>query len=107
MFTTIIIKCGTQWDGLAKGALLAVILANLWIKSFEKSLKKPNEGRENKIPDMKGICFDCKRSVIFARKESSANHAKTGFMQNAKVSLTRKIGTCRKLYGSFPIVRKQ
>ena len=33
-------KCNKMWytqsDGLAMGALLAVILANLWMKSFEK-----------------------------------------------------------------------
>ena len=38
----------TQWEGLAMGASLAVILAKLWMKSFETPLQKPKEGRENK-----------------------------------------------------------
>ena len=50
-------------------ALLAVILASLWMKSFEKSLQKTNEGRENKTPGTKLICIDCNRRVTFRGKE--------------------------------------
>ena len=38
-----------QSDGLAMGAWLAVILKVLRMKSFEKSLKKPDAGREKKL----------------------------------------------------------
>ena len=45
--TNVHFKCNKMWytrsDGLAMGASLAVILANLWMKSFEKSLQKPKE----------------------------------------------------------------
>ena len=38
-------KCNGIWnaesDGLAMGASLAVILANVWMKLFEASLQKP------------------------------------------------------------------
>ena len=38
-------------------ASLAVNLANLWMKSIKNCFQKPNEGRENKTPDMKGMCI--------------------------------------------------
>ena len=76
--------CYTQSDGLAMGASLAVILANLWMKSFEKSLQRPNEGRENKIPDMKGMCTDCKRIVRFRGKGVESESCKTGFMKKSQ-----------------------
>ena len=72
----------TQSDGLTMGASLPVILANLWMKSFEKSLQKPNKGRQIKNPDTKVTCIDCNRRVTFRGKgvecESSKNwfHAK-------------------------------
>ena len=53
-----------QWDGLAMGASLAVILGNLWTKSFDNSKQTPDKGRENRTPNMKGICIDCNRRVI-------------------------------------------
>ena len=40
-------------------------------------------------------------------KESSANNSETVFKKNAKVSWTLSIRTCRKLYGSVPIVQKK
>ena len=58
----------TQWDGLAVGASLAVKLANLWVKSFEKFLQKPKKGREIKTPDTKVICIECSRRVTFRMK---------------------------------------
>ena len=35
------------------------------MRSFEKSLKKPNKGKENKIPDIYRMCIDCNRRVTF------------------------------------------
>ena len=84
--TNVHFKCNRMWytqsGGLARPTSLVVIFANLWMKSFEISLQKPNEGWENKVPDTKVICIDCNRRE---EKGSSANHAKTGFMQNAKL----------------------
>ena len=84
----------TQSDGLAIDVSLAVMLANLWMKSFELFLGKSIEGRENKT-DMKGMCIDCNRRIFSREKESSANCTKTGFTQKVKVSLTRSLKTCR------------
>ena len=44
-------------------------------------------------------------ALLSERNESSANHAKTGSMQNVKLSLTLSIKTFGKLSGSVPIVR--
>ena len=87
--TNVHFKCNNIWytqsDDLAMSVSLAVILANLWMKSFEKSLQRPIEGRENKTPDTKVICIDCNRRVTFRGEGSSVNHKKTGFMQDGKV----------------------
>ena len=70
----------TQSDGLTMCASLVVILENLWIKSFEKSLKKPNEGRENKTPDTKVICIDCNGRVTFQGKGVECESCKNWFL---------------------------
>ena len=62
--TSVHFKCIRMWytqtDGLAIGASLAVILANLWMKSFKKSLQRPNEGRESVTFEGKAIeCESC------------------------------------------------
>ena len=69
----------TQSDGLAMGASLAVILANLWMKSFEKSLQKPKKAREIKTPDTKVICIDCNRRVTFPGKGVECKSCKNWF----------------------------
>ena len=61
------------------GASLAVILANWWMKSFEKSFQKPNEGRENNTPDTKVICIDCIRRVTFRGKGVEGESCKRWF----------------------------
>ena len=47
--TNVHFKCNKMWctqlNVLATGASLAVILANLWMKSCEKFLQKPKKGR--------------------------------------------------------------
>ena len=74
---------------------------------FDKSLKKPNEGRENKTPDTKMICIDCNRRVTFRGKGVECESCKNWFMQNAKISLTQSIRPCRILFGFVPIVQKK
>ena len=69
----------TQSDGLAMGASLTVILANLWMKSFEKSLQRPNEGSENKTHDPKVICIDCNTRVTFRGKGVECKSCKNLF----------------------------
>ena len=81
--TNVHFKCNKMWytqsDGLAMGASLAVILANLWMKSFKKSLQKPKGGREIKTPDTKVICIECNRRVTFRRKGVECESCKNWF----------------------------
>ena len=81
--TNVYFKCNkmryTQSDGLAMGASLAVILANLWMKSFEKSLQKPKEGKEIKTPDTKVVCIVCNRRFTFRGKGIECESCKTWF----------------------------
>ena len=78
--TNVHFKCNKIWytqpDGLAMGASLAVILANLWMKSFEKSLQKPKKGRQIKTPDTKLICIDCNQRITFRRKGDEWEYCK-------------------------------
>ena len=59
--TNVHFKCNKMWytqsDGLALGASLVVTLANLWMKSFEKSLQKSKKGREIKTLGTKVISY--------------------------------------------------
>ena len=78
-------------DGLAIGASLAVILAKLWMKSFEISLQKPDKGRTKPLPGRE-YALIVTDALLSEGKDSSANHAKTGIMQNAKLSMTNCAG---------------
>ena len=69
----------TQSDGLEMGASLAVTLANMWIKSFEKSLQKPKKGREIKTPHTKVMCIDCNRRVTFRGKGVECESCKSWY----------------------------
>ena len=81
--TNIHFKCNKMWytqsDVLARGASLAVTLANLWMKSFEKSLQKPKEGREIKTPDTNVLCIDFNRRVPFRGKGVECEPCKNWF----------------------------
>ena len=81
--TKVHFKCNKMWytqsDGLAMGASLGVILANLLIKYFEKTLQKPKKGREIKTPDTKVICIDCNRRVTFRGKGVECESCKNWF----------------------------
>ena len=57
--------CYVQSDGLAMGASLAVILANVWMKSFEASLQKPELSENISRSDETGKCKDCNPRVTF------------------------------------------
>ena len=77
-----------QSDSFAMDASLALILANLWMKSSGKSLKNPIEGKENKVPGMKGMCTDCKRRVTLRGKGVECKTCKNWF--HAKVTMTQQ-----------------
>ena len=75
------------------GASLAVILANLWMKSFEKALQKPNDGRENKTPDTKVICIDCNRCVTLRWKGVECELCKNWFQAKCHNNTNREYKT--------------
>ena len=99
--------CYTQSDGLAMGSSLGVIWQICgWnpLKNLCRNQKR--EGRA-KLMTQRWYALTVTNALLSEGMESSANHAKTGFMQNAKVSLTQNIRTCRKLFGSVSIVQKK
>ena len=81
--TNVHIKCDKMWwtqsDGFAMRASLAVILANLWMKYFEKFVQEPNEGSKNKTPDTKVICIDCNRRITFREMGVECESCKNWF----------------------------
>ena len=60
-------------------ASMEEILANLWMKSFEKFLQKPKKGREIKTPDTKVIRIDFNRGGTFRGKGAECESCKNWF----------------------------
>ena len=58
-------KCNETWyvqkDGLAMGASLAVILANLWLKQYETALSRDIPEMFLPEKDLSGICPECNK----------------------------------------------
>ena len=81
--TNVHFKCNGFWyvqsAGLAMGASLAVILANVWMKSFEASLQKPELIENNSRSDQNGKCNECKRRVIFRGRGVESESCKNWF----------------------------
>ena len=94
-------KCNKMWytqsDGLAMGASLAVILAILWMKSFEKSLQKPKKGREIKTPDTKVICIDVNQRVTFRGKRVECASCKNWFQAKCQGITDTEYQTMREI----------
>ena len=65
-------KCNGLWyvqkDGLAMGASLAVILANLWPKEYEYALMKEVPALTQLNENRNGLCPDCERRVTYRSK---------------------------------------
>ena len=70
--TNVYFNCNGIWyvqsDGLAMGARLTVKLPNLWMKSFDGSLQKPELSENISKSDQNGNCKHCDRRGIFRRK---------------------------------------
>ena len=70
--TNVHFKSNNTWycqkDGLAMGASLAVILANIWMKSFEDQLNKESETETEKIKSKGLECPDCRKRVAWNSK---------------------------------------
>ena len=61
------------------GASLAVILANVWMKSFEASLQKPELNENFSRSDQNGKCKDSKRRVTFRGRGVESESCKNWF----------------------------
>ena len=76
-------KCNKIWctlsDGLAMSTALGVFLINLWMRSFEKSLRVPIEGRESKNIDIKGRRLDFNRRVTIPGERVECESYKNRF----------------------------
>ena len=76
-------KCNGIWyeqsDGLAMGASLAVILANVWMKSFEASLQKPELSENFSRSDQNRKCKDSNRRVTFRGRGVECESCKNWF----------------------------
>ena len=81
--TNVRFKCNGIWyvqsEGLAMGASLAVILANVWMKSFEASLQKPELSKNFSRCDQNGNCKDCNRRVTYRGKGVECESCKNWF----------------------------
>ena len=62
-------KCNGLWyvqkDGLAMGASLAVLLANLWLKEYEPALMKEVPKSTVLKEDKKKVCPGCQKKVTY------------------------------------------
>ena len=92
-----------QVDGLAMGASLAVILANLWLKEYEFALRQqiPVGTGVQQINDKIGLCPCCSRKVTYRSKgvecESCRNwyHLKCGkISDDVYASITEIVWYC-------------
>ena len=81
--TNVHFKCNGIWyvqsDGLAMGASLAVLLANVWRTSFDASLQKPEHSENFSRSDQNGKCSDCNRRVTFRGRGVECESCKNWF----------------------------
>ena len=69
-----------QIDSLAMGASLAVILANIWMKSFEDRLKEERCVQEQGLKkDPSDKCPDCSRKLVWNSKGVECERCKNWF----------------------------
>ena len=61
-------------DDLAMGAPLALVLANVWMKSFEASLQKPELSEKISKSDQNGNGKACNRRVTFRGMQKLVSH---------------------------------
>ena len=66
-------------DGLAMGASLAVMLANVWMKLFEASLQKPELNENISRSDQNWKCKDCNQRVTFRGRGVECDSCKNWF----------------------------
>ena len=107
LFVPMLQKCNNSWyvqvDGLAMGASLAVILANLWLKEYKFALREeiPVGTEVQQINEKNGLCHCCSRKVTYRSKgvecESCLNwyHLKCGkISDDVYASITEIVWYC-------------
>ena len=81
--TNVHFKCNRIWyvqsDGLAMSASLAITLANVWMKSFEASQRKPELKENISISDQNGKCKDCNLRATFRGRGVECESCKNWF----------------------------
>ena len=101
--TNVHFKCNGIWyvqsDGLAMGASLAVILAIVWMKSFEASLQKLELSENFSRSDQNGKCKDCNQRVTYRGKRVECESCKNWFHARCQKYRRRNTLTCRMLFG--------
>ena len=66
-----------QKDGLVMRLFLAVVLVNIWMKSFEEELSDESQSPSVTIKNPKEKCPDCHRKIAWNNKLSSVKSART------------------------------
>ena len=100
-------KCNETWyvqkDGLANGASLAVILANLWLKQYETALSRDVPEMFLPEKDLHRICPECNKKVTYRSKgvecECCLNwyHEKCGDISDDEYrNISETVWYCRK-----------
>ena len=99
--TNVHFKCNESWycqkDGLAMGASLAVILANLWMKSREPQLNLQTP--KCKTYKQFSTCRNCKHRVTARSRVLSVKFAIDGSTQNVSKSVTRNMIAWKTSFG--------
>ena len=100
-------KCNETWyvqkDGLAMGACLAVILANLWLKQYETALSRDIPEMFLPEKDLNGICPECNKKVTYRSKSVECEcclnwyHVKCGDISDDEYrNISETVWYCRK-----------
>ena len=100
-------KCNETWyvqkDGLAMGASLAVILANLWLKQYETALSRDIPEMFLPEKDLNGICPECNKKVTYSSERVECEcclnwyHVKCGDISDDEYRKKREtVWYCRK-----------
>ena len=100
-------KCNETWyvqkDGLAMGASLAVILANLWHKQYETALSRDIPEMFLPEKNLHGICPECNKKVTYRSKSVECEcclnwyHVKCGDISDDECrNISETVWYCRK-----------
>ena len=100
-------KCNETWyvqkDGLAMGASLVVILANIWLKQYETALSRDVPEMFLAGKDLNEICPECNKKVAYRSKSVECEcclnwyHVKCGDISDDEFrNISETVWYCRK-----------